>query len=141
LAKSEHDAVALLLYSCEAVSQMNGAPIEPAGERVQQVGAMKSVIGGAVPLRGYEPIVEFEELTGLHVARVDSRRRGPYRGDFVANAGSLQRLDGLGLTLTAAPISPKAGAVSNTSASSPGSSAHWQPQVRRARRRQSHSTT
>ncbi len=74
---------------------MNGAVIEPAGERVQQVGAVKGVIGSAVPLRSLEPVVEFEELAGLHVARVDSGRRGPDGGDLVANADRLQRFDGL----------------------------------------------
>ena len=74
---------------------MNGAMIEPACERVQQVGAMKGVIGSAVPLRSLEPIVEFEELAGLHVARVDSGRRGADSGDLVADADRLQRLDGL----------------------------------------------
>ena len=74
---------------------MNGAVIEPAGERVQQIGAVKGVIGRAVPLRSLEPIVEFEELTGLHVARVDAGRRVRDRGDLVADADRLQRLDGL----------------------------------------------
>ena len=74
---------------------MNGAMIEPACERVQQVGAVKGVIGSAVPLRSLLPIVEFEELTGLHVARVDSGRRVPDSGDFVANTDRLQRFDGL----------------------------------------------
>jgi hypothetical protein len=95
---------------------MDGAVIEPACERVQQVGAMKGVIGRAVPLRGLEPIVEFEELAGLHVARVDAARQMPDGGDLVADADRLQRLDGLRAELTAAPISPKAGAVSKTSA-------------------------
>ena len=74
---------------------MNGAMIEPACERVQQVGAVKGVIGSAVPRRSLVPIVQFEELTGLHVARVDSGRCVRDSGDFVANADRLQRLDGL----------------------------------------------
>src|SRR6185295_5264410 len=56
---------------------------------------VKGVIGSSVPRRSLEPVVEFEELTGLHVARVDSRRCGPDSGDAVANADRLQRFDGL----------------------------------------------
>jgi hypothetical protein len=52
----------------------------------------------------------------LHVARVDSRRRVRDSGDLVAKIDRLQRFGGLRLTLTAAPISPKAGAASKTSA-------------------------
>ena len=74
---------------------MNTARIEPACERVQEIGAVKGVIGSAVPRRSLEPIVEFEELTGLHVARVDSGRCGPDSGDFIANADRLERLVGL----------------------------------------------
>jgi hypothetical protein len=74
IGESEGDSVAALLQSGEAVSQMNGAAIEPARQRVQQVGAVKGVIGSAVARRSLSPIVEFEELTGLHVARVDAGR-------------------------------------------------------------------
>src|SRR5262249_61882564 len=74
---------------------MNGAMIEPACERVQEVGAMKGVIGSAVPRCSLVPIVEFEELAGLHVARVDSRRCGCDSGDLVAEIDRLQRLKGL----------------------------------------------
>ena len=95
IGEGEHDAVASLLQSGQAVSQMNGAVIEPACERVQQVGAVKGVIGSAVPRRSLVPIVEFEELAGLHVARVDSGRQVPDGGDLVADADRLQRLDGL----------------------------------------------
>ena len=69
--------------------------IEPACERVQQIGAVKGVIGGSVPRRSLVPIVQFEELTGLHVARVDSGRCVPDSGDLVAHADRLQRLDRL----------------------------------------------
>ena len=41
------------------------------------------------------PIVEFEELAGLHVARVDAGRCVRDGGDLVADADRLQRLDGL----------------------------------------------
>ena len=74
---------------------MNGAMIEPACERVQQIGAMKGVIGRAVLLCSLVPVAEFEELSGLHVARVDSGRQVRDGGDLVANADRLQRFDGL----------------------------------------------
>ena len=95
IGESEHDAVASLLYPRQAMSQMNGAMIEPAGERVQEVGAVKGVVGSSVPRRRLVAIVEFEELTGLHVAGVDTGRCGRDRGDLVADADRLQRLDGL----------------------------------------------
>ena len=74
---------------------MNLAGIEPAGEGIEQVGAMKRVIRGAVALRGLEPVVEFEKLAGLHVAGVDAGRGVAHRGDLVADADGAQRLDGL----------------------------------------------
>ena len=74
---------------------MDGAMIEPACERVQQVGAVKGVIRSAEPLRSLEPVVEFQELAGLHVAGVDAARQMPDGGDLVADADRLQRLDGL----------------------------------------------
>src|SRR5262249_10994011 len=74
---------------------MNGAMIEPACERVEEVGAVKAVIGSVVPCCSLVPIVEFEELAGLHIARVDSGRCGPDRGDFVAKVDRLQRFKGL----------------------------------------------
>src|SRR5262249_27943891 len=52
IGESEDDAVDSLVKSCQAVSQMNGAAIEPACERIQQVSAMEGVIGSAVPRRG-----------------------------------------------------------------------------------------
>src|SRR5215813_13252888 len=69
--------------------------IESAGERVEQIGAVKAVIGSAVARRGLVPIVEFEELAGLHVARVDSGRCGRDGGDLVAKTDRLQRFEGL----------------------------------------------
>src|SRR5262249_9451223 len=42
--KIENDTLALLVDCCEAMSEMNGAVIEVACERVQQVGAVKGVI-------------------------------------------------------------------------------------------------
>src|SRR5712691_1858313 len=77
------------------MSQMNGAVIEAARERVQKVGAMKAVIGRPVLRRSLFSVVEFEVLAGLHVARVDSGRCVRNRGDLVADADRLQRLDGL----------------------------------------------
>ena len=74
---------------------MNGAVVEPACERVQEVGAMEGVIGSTEARRILMPIVEFKELAGLHVARVDSGRRRANSGNFVAEAHCLQRLDGL----------------------------------------------
>ncbi len=74
---------------------MNAVAIKPACERVQQVGAVKRVIGRAVLLCGLAPVVEFEKFTGLHVARVDAGRRVADGGDLVANADRLQRFDGL----------------------------------------------
>ena len=74
---------------------MNGAVVEPACERVQEVGAMEGVIGSAEPRRILVPIVEFEELAGLHVARVDSRRCGGDGGDRVAKADRVERFDRL----------------------------------------------
>ena len=41
------------------------------------------------------PVVEFEELAGLHVARLDSGRCGADRGELVADPDRSQRLDGL----------------------------------------------
>src|SRR5262249_33895437 len=78
----------------EAVPEMNGAVIEPMREGVQQVGAVKGVIGSAVARRGLSAVVELEELTGLHVARVDAGRRIRDRGHLVAGTDRLQRLDG-----------------------------------------------
>ena len=95
IGESEQDTVASLLQSGQAVSQMNGAVIEPAGERVQQVGAVKGVIGSAVPRRSLVPVIELEELAGLHVAGVDSGRGVADSGHIVANADRLQRFDGL----------------------------------------------
>src|SRR5215831_13292929 len=77
------------------MSQMNGAVIEPACEHVQEVGAVKGVIGSAVPRCSLVPVVEFEELTRLHVARVDSGRRRRDSGDFAAKTDRLQRFKGL----------------------------------------------
>src|SRR5262249_40068923 len=69
--ESENGLVALLLYSRQAMSQMNSAVIEPACESLQQVGAMERVVRSAIPFRQLEPVVELEKLTGLHVAGVD----------------------------------------------------------------------
>src|SRR5262245_53851529 len=77
------------------MAQMNSAVIESVCQRIQQVGAVKGVVRGPVSRRRFLPIVEFEELAGLQVARVDSGRRGADRGDLVANPDRLQRLDGL----------------------------------------------
>ena len=85
----------MLLDACQAMSQMNGAVIEPACECVQEVGAVKSVIGSAVTFCCLVSIVELEERAGLHVARVDPARSVRDRGHFVANTDALQRLDGL----------------------------------------------
>ena len=50
IVERQHDAIALLLQSRQAVPKMNGAAIEPARERVKQVGAVKGVIGRAESL-------------------------------------------------------------------------------------------
>src|SRR4029077_14915487 len=57
--------------------------------------AVKGVIGSAVPRRRLVPVVELEELTGLHVARVDSGRGVADSGHIVAHADRLQRFDRL----------------------------------------------
>src|SRR5262245_26010424 len=69
--------------------------IESAGERVEQIGAVKAVIRSAVARCGLVPIVEFKELAGLHVARVDAGRCGRDGGDLVAETDCLQRFKGL----------------------------------------------
>ena len=46
------------------MAQMNGAMIESAYERIQQVGTLKGVVGSAILRCSLEPIVEFEELAG-----------------------------------------------------------------------------
>src|SRR5215831_3046960 len=56
---------------------------------------MKAVVGSAVTLGGLEPVVEFEKLTGLHIAGIDSRRPMADSGDLVPNTDRLQRLDRL----------------------------------------------
>jgi hypothetical protein len=84
-----------LLNSGQAVRQVNGAVIKPACESVQQVGAMKRVVRSAIPLRHLESIIELEKLTRLHVARVNSRRQVPDRGDLFADTDRLQCFDGL----------------------------------------------
>src|ERR1700745_127632 len=56
IGESENDTVASLLQSCQAMSQMNGAMIEPACECVQEVGVVKGIIGSAVPRCSLVPI-------------------------------------------------------------------------------------
>jgi hypothetical protein len=77
------------------MSEMNGAGIEPARERVEQVGAMIGVVGRAITLRRLLAVVELDELAGLHVAGVHAGRRPADGRDLVADADRLQRLDGL----------------------------------------------
>ena len=96
IGESEEGPVASLRYLDQAVPEMNGAVIEPACKRVQEIRAVKGAIGRAVPLRRLQPVVEFEKLTGLHVARVDPGRQVSYRGDVVADTDRSQRFDGLG---------------------------------------------
>ena len=74
----------------EAMARWIDAVIEAARQRVQQVGAVKSIIGRAIAQRRLSPVVEFERLSGLHVAGVDSRRRLRDRGDLLAQADRLQ---------------------------------------------------
>src|SRR5262249_8563008 len=93
--ESEQCTVVALLEPGEAVPEMNGAMIEPACERVEQVGAVKGVIGGAVSRGILSPIVEFEKLAGLHVARVDAGRCRRNSGDLIAETDRLQRFDRL----------------------------------------------
>ena len=45
----EHDAVAVLLHSRQAVAEMNGTAIEPARKRIKQIGAVKREIRRAIP--------------------------------------------------------------------------------------------
>ena len=74
---------------------MNSDRLEPARQCVQQVGAVKAVVGGAVAFRELEPIVEFEEPAGQHVARIDARRQVPDSSDPVADADRPEGLDSL----------------------------------------------
>ena len=74
---------------------MNGAIIEAACERVEEVGAVKGVIGSVVSRGILSPIVEFEELASLHITRVDSGRCRRDGGDLVAKVDRLQRFDRL----------------------------------------------
>ena len=77
---------------------------------------MKGVIGSAVPLRSLVPIVEFQELAGLHVARVDSARQVRDSGDLVAKADRLQGFGGLRAYIDRGADLAQAGAASKTSA-------------------------
>src|SRR5712675_866655 len=45
IGEGEHDALAALLDAGQAVPQVNRAVVEPARERVQEVGAVKAVVG------------------------------------------------------------------------------------------------
>src|ERR1051326_2461687 len=74
---------------------MDRAAVEPAREYIQQIGAVKRVIGRAVALGQFETIVELEKLAGLHVAGVHAWRAVADGGDLVAQADRPQRLDGL----------------------------------------------
>src|SRR5262249_16347107 len=95
IGESEVGTAAMLLYSHKTMPEMNGAIIEPACQCVQEVGAVKGVVGSAVPRRGLVPIVELEEFAGLHIARVDSGGCGPDSRDFAAETHRLQRFKGL----------------------------------------------
>src|SRR6516162_6961654 len=70
---------------------LRSSPLASASRR----SAVKAVIGRAVSRRSLVPIVEFEELAGLHVTRVDSGRCGRDGGDFAAKIDCLQRFKGL----------------------------------------------
>src|SRR6516162_6670409 len=70
---------------------LRSSPLASASRR----SAVKAVIGRAVSRRSLVPIVELEELAGLHVTRVDSGRCGRDGGDFAAKIDCLQRFEGL----------------------------------------------
>ena len=53
---------------------------------------MKRIIRRAVTLRGFQPVVEFEKLAGLHVARVNARRPRAHGGDLFAEPDGDERL-------------------------------------------------
>ncbi len=93
--EGQNDAIASLLQSCESMSEMNSAAIQPARESVQEVGAVKRIIRSAVLLRIFETIAEFEKFPCLHIARVNARRPISNSGNLVANPDRLQRLDRL----------------------------------------------
>ena len=72
--------------------EMDQAAIQSARQNIQQVGAVKRIIRRAVTLRGFQPVVEFEKLAGLHVARVNARGTRAHGGDLFAQADGDQRL-------------------------------------------------
>ena len=90
--EGEHDAVAFLLNADEAMVEMDQAAIQSARQYIQQIGAVKRVIRRAVTLRGFQPVVEFEKLAGLHVARVNARGARAHGGDLFAQADGDKRL-------------------------------------------------
>ena len=71
---------------------MDARGIEPARQRVQEIGAMERVVRRAKARRGGPAVVEFEELAGLHVARVGAGRGVADGGDLVAEPDRAQRL-------------------------------------------------
>src|ERR1700722_18140640 len=91
----KHRRVVLFFYAGEAMSEVNVTGIESGCERIQQVGAMERVVGSAISLAGLESIVEFEELTGVHVPGVNSGRRVADSGNLFAATDGAQRLHGL----------------------------------------------
>ena len=89
--EGEHDAVGPLLDPDQAMVQVDQAVIQCARQSVQQVGAVKGVVRRAVTRRGFPPVIEFEELTGLHVPRVDARGRVGHGGNPFAESEGNKR--------------------------------------------------
>ena len=91
IGEGEHDAVVSLLERHQTVAQMDQPVIQSAGKNLQQVGAVKRVIWRPVTRRSFPPVVKFEELTGLHIPRVDARGRGAHGGNLFAEPDGSKR--------------------------------------------------
>ena len=76
----------MFLDTDKAVAQVDGGRVKACGERVQEVRTVIGIEGRAKALRHRDPVVEFEELAALHIARVDAGGLSPNRGNLIANA-------------------------------------------------------
>jgi len=77
------------------MAEMNSIAVKSARESIDQIGAMKRVIGRPESFDHGQPVCKFEEFAGLHVASDRSGRPMADGCNRLANANGSQRLDRL----------------------------------------------